>query len=176
MKQWPIDRERGEAVLEALPREWQPIVCLPTTSGTGSEVNPSAVITDKERDLKLVLMSNHLIPRLAVIDRLFCRTMPPGLTIASGLLDFYGKLDIKVSLRDEGIRREELEEIACFTSRDAVNMATDPTTPGRRKVWSCWRGCTNPFNPDGARNSFVPPPGNKNDPTPPRGRKRDSAA
>ena len=236
-----------------------PIVCLPTTSGTGSEVNPCAVITDRERDLKLVLMSNHLIPRLAVIDPLFCRTMPPGLTIASGidalahciegyvslatpyhpyfesmavygvkligrslprayrdgedipartdlcmaalcgglaflkglgighalthvlgahyhlphgraaiygllafvranretcrdpftdlaqmltrvndleegLLDFYGKLDIKVSLKDEGIPREDLEKIAFFTSRDAVNMATDPTTPGRRRI------------------------------------------
>ena len=62
-----------------------PIIFLPTTSGTGSEVNPCAVITDTERDLKLVLMSNHLIPRLAVIEPLFCRTMPPGLTIASGI-------------------------------------------------------------------------------------------
>ena len=53
-----------------------PIICIPTTSGTGSEVNPCAVITDKERDLKFMLMSNHLIPRLAVIDPLYCKTMP----------------------------------------------------------------------------------------------------
>ena len=236
-----------------------PIVCLPTTSGTGSEVNPCAVITDQERDLKLVLMSNHLIPRMAVIDPLFCRTMPPGLTIASGidalahciegyvslatpyhpyfesmavygvkligrslprayqdgediaartdmcmaalcgglaflkglgvghalthvlgahyhlphgraaiygllcfvranretckdpftdlaqmlnrsndleesLLAFYGKLDITISLKAEGIPKEDLEKIAFYTSRDAVNMATDPTTPSRRKI------------------------------------------
>lgn len=62
-----------------------PIVCIPTTSGTGSEVNPCAVITDKERDLKIVLMNNHLIPKMAVIDPLYCQTMPPGLTIESGM-------------------------------------------------------------------------------------------
>ena len=55
-----------------------PIVCIPTTSGTGSEVNPCAVITDTERDLKFMLMSNHLIPKLAVIDPIYCKTMPPG--------------------------------------------------------------------------------------------------
>jgi aldehyde:ferredoxin oxidoreductase len=62
-----------------------PIICIPTTSGTGSEVNPYAVITDKERDLKFMLMSNHLIPRLAVIDPLYCKTMPTGLTVESGV-------------------------------------------------------------------------------------------
>jgi aldehyde:ferredoxin oxidoreductase len=62
-----------------------PIICIPTTSGTGSEVNPCAVITDKERDLKLVLMNNHLIPKLAVIDPIFCKTMPAKLTVESGL-------------------------------------------------------------------------------------------
>jgi aldehyde:ferredoxin oxidoreductase len=62
-----------------------PIICIPTTSGTGSEVNPYAVITDKERDLKFMLMSNYLIPRLAVIDPIYCKTMPGGLTVESGI-------------------------------------------------------------------------------------------
>ena len=62
-----------------------PIICIPTTSGTGSEVNPYAVITDKERDLKFMLMSNYLIPRLAVIDPIYCKTMPAGLTVESGI-------------------------------------------------------------------------------------------
>jgi alcohol dehydrogenase class IV len=54
--------------------------------------------------------------------------------LEESLLDFYGKLDIKVSLKAEGILKEDLEKIAFFTSRDAVNMATDPTTPSRRKI------------------------------------------
>ena len=231
-----------------------PTVCIPTTSGTGSEVNPCAVLTDKERDLKFVLMSNHFIPKLAVVDPLITRSMPPGLTVESGmdalahciegyvslatpyhpyfesmalygvkligrslipayrdpnnipartdmcmaamcgglaflkglgighavthtlgahfhlphgraamfglmcfvranketckesfrdmaylinrsedleesLLYLYRELDVALKLKNHGIPREALKEIAFYTSRDAVNMATDPTTP-----------------------------------------------
>jgi aldehyde:ferredoxin oxidoreductase len=236
-----------------------PIICIPTTSGTGSEVNPCAVITDKERDLKLVLMSNYLIPKLAVIDPLYCQTMPAGLTVESGvdamahciegyvslatpyhpyfesyalygikligrslirayqngkdiaartdmcmaavcgglaflkglgmghaithvlgahyhmahgraaiygllcfvkanketckeqfidmaqllnrsndleegLLQFYRRLDIPVSLKAHGIPKEDLKKIAFYASRDAVNMATDPTSISEKQI------------------------------------------
>jgi aldehyde:ferredoxin oxidoreductase len=62
-----------------------PIVCIPTTSGTGSEVNPYAVITDKQRDVKFIIMSNLLIPSLAVVDPILCQTMPSALTVESGI-------------------------------------------------------------------------------------------
>jgi aldehyde:ferredoxin oxidoreductase len=237
-----------------------PIICVPTTSGTGSEVNPYAVITDKARDLKFMLMSNHLIPRLAVIDPLYCKTMPAGLTVESGidamahciegyvslaipyhpyfeamavygvkligrslilaykngndisartdmcmaaicggiaflkglgighaithvlgahyhmphgraaiygllcfvkanketcreqfidmaqllnrsddlergLLQFYGELDIPISLKAHGIPKDDLKKIAFYASRDAVNMATDPTSVNQQKIF-----------------------------------------
>lgn len=236
-----------------------PLVCIPTTSGTGSEVNPCAVITDRERDLKFIIMSNHLIPKLAVIDPLYCRTMPAGLTVESGidalahclegyvslatpyhpyfesmalygvkligrslarayrdgndvaartdmcmaavcgglaflkglgighaithvlgahyhmphgraalygllcfvkanketckepfidmaqllnrsndleesLLALYRKLDVSISLKALGIPRDDLKKIAFYASRDAVNMATDPTTPNEGRI------------------------------------------
>jgi alcohol dehydrogenase class IV len=236
-----------------------PLICIPTTSGTGSEVNPCAVITDKERDLKFIMMSNHFIPKLAVIDPLYCKTMPAGLTVESGmdalahciegyvslatpyhpyfecmglygvkligrslpraykdgndiaartdmcmaavcgglaflkglgighaithvlgahyhmphgraamygllcfvkanqetckeqfrdmaqllnrsndleasLLEFYRKLDIPISLKAQGIPKDDLEKIAFYTTKDAVNMATDPTTPSQQKI------------------------------------------
>jgi alcohol dehydrogenase class IV len=47
---------------------------------------------------------------------------------------FYGKLDIPFSLKADGIPKEGLEKIVFCASRDAVNMATDPTTPSRRKI------------------------------------------
>jgi len=236
-----------------------PLVCIPTTSGTGSEVNPCAVITDRERDLKFIIMSNHLIPKLAVIDPLYCRTMPARLTVESGidalahclegyvslatpyhpyfesmalsgvkligrslarayrdgndvaartdmcmaavcgglaflkglgighaithvlgahchlphgraalygllcfvranketckepfidmaqllnrsndleesLLALYRKLDVSISLKALGIPRDDLKKIAFYASRDAVNMATDPTTPDQGRL------------------------------------------
>jgi aldehyde:ferredoxin oxidoreductase len=236
-----------------------PIICIPTTSGTGSEVNPCAVLTDKARDLKFILMSNSFIPKLAVVDPLFTQTMPPNLTIESGidalahciegsvslatpyhpyfesmalygvkligrslitaykqpdnirartdmcmaaicgglaflkglglghalthtlgahyhlphgraaifgLLGFimanketcqeafmdmaylinrsgdletslrwlYGELGIDLRLKSHGITKDALQEIAFYTSRDAVNMATDPTSPSQTKI------------------------------------------
>ena len=62
-----------------------PLICIPTTSGTGSEVNQYAVITDTERDVKFIIMSNLLIPNLAIIDPSLCMSMPPGLTAESGI-------------------------------------------------------------------------------------------
>jgi aldehyde:ferredoxin oxidoreductase len=62
-----------------------PLICIPTTSGTGSEVNPYAVITNKKRNVKFMLMSNHLIPKVAVIDPLYCVSMPRRLTRESGV-------------------------------------------------------------------------------------------
>jgi aldehyde:ferredoxin oxidoreductase len=65
--------------------ELPPLICIPTTSGTGSEVNPYAVITNEQRNVKFMVMSNFLIPKVAVIDPNYCRTMPPELTRESGI-------------------------------------------------------------------------------------------
>jgi aldehyde:ferredoxin oxidoreductase len=62
-----------------------PVVCIPTTAGTGSEVNSYAVITDSKTNHKFVILSNHLIPRLAVIDPELTKTMPPELTAQTGI-------------------------------------------------------------------------------------------
>jgi len=62
-----------------------PIMCIPTTAGTGSEVNQYAVITDTKRDVKFIIMSDRLIPKLALVDPNLCRTMPKGLTAETGV-------------------------------------------------------------------------------------------
>lgn len=62
-----------------------PIITIPTTSGTGSDVNPYAVVTDTERGVKFALFSEYLLPRLAVVDPHLCASMPPLLTAETGL-------------------------------------------------------------------------------------------
>jgi aldehyde:ferredoxin oxidoreductase len=62
-----------------------PIIAVPTTSGTGSETNQYAIITDPDRDVKFTMMSDYMIPRLAVIDPLMTRTMPQAVTAETGI-------------------------------------------------------------------------------------------
>lgn len=60
-------------------------VAIPTSSGTGSEVTPFAVITDEETGTKYPLADYELLPDMAIIDTDNMMTQPKGLTSASGI-------------------------------------------------------------------------------------------
>lgn len=61
-----------------------PIIALPTTAGTGSEVTPVAVVSDPERTLKIGASSPYLVPVAAICDPELTLTCPPGLTAIAG--------------------------------------------------------------------------------------------
>jgi len=61
------------------------LVAIPTTSGTGSEVTPFAVITDDETHIKYPIADYALTPNIAIIDPNFVDSMPAGLCAASGI-------------------------------------------------------------------------------------------
>lgn len=61
------------------------LVCIPTTSGTGSEVTPFAVITDEKTGIKYPLADYELTPDMAIVDAELMMNMPKGLTAASGI-------------------------------------------------------------------------------------------
>ncbi len=60
-------------------------ICIPTSSGTGSEVTPFAVITDEKTGHKYPLADYQLMPNMAIIDTDLMMSAPKGLTAASGL-------------------------------------------------------------------------------------------
>jgi len=62
-----------------------PLVCVPTTSGTGSEVSHAAVLTDTANEMKVSSLSNYLRPSLAVVDPLLTLSCPPKVTADSGI-------------------------------------------------------------------------------------------
>ncbi|WP_293974351.1 iron-containing alcohol dehydrogenase [Sphingomonas sp.] len=68
----------------AVPGPVIPLIAIPTTSGTGSEVTPVAVVSDEERGAKIGIASPHLIPAIAICDPELTMTCPPGLTAISG--------------------------------------------------------------------------------------------
>jgi alcohol dehydrogenase class IV len=61
-----------------------PLIAVPTTAGTGSEVTPVAVLSDSERTLKVGISSPHLIPVTAICDPELTMTCPPALTAIAG--------------------------------------------------------------------------------------------
>lgn len=61
------------------------LVCIPTTSGTGSEVTPFAVITDKKENKKYPLADYCLTPTVAIIDPALCLSQPPTVTADTGM-------------------------------------------------------------------------------------------
>lgn len=62
-----------------------PILAVPTTAGTGSEVGRSAVITNLDNHLKTVIFSPYLLPKVALIDPAIMAGLPPHLTAATGM-------------------------------------------------------------------------------------------
>ena len=60
-------------------------IAIPTSSGTGSEVTPFAVITDQETGQKYPLADYQLLPNMAIIDADNMMSQPKGLTSASGI-------------------------------------------------------------------------------------------
>jgi alcohol dehydrogenase class IV len=61
------------------------LVCLPTTSGTGSEVSPNAILLDEQVQLKQGVVSPHLVADAAYVDPLLTVSVPPAVTAATGL-------------------------------------------------------------------------------------------
>ena len=67
-----------------VPGPVMPLIAVPTTSGTGSEVTPVSVVADTARGTKIGIASPYLIPQVAVCDPELTLTCPPALTACSG--------------------------------------------------------------------------------------------
>jgi alcohol dehydrogenase class IV len=68
-----------------IPGPILPLVCVPTTAGTGSEVSAASVLTDTENQIKVGILSNYLRPRVAIVDPLVTLSCPPKVTADSGI-------------------------------------------------------------------------------------------
>ncbi|MDD5132601.1 MAG: iron-containing alcohol dehydrogenase, partial [bacterium] len=62
-----------------------PCIAIPTTAGTGAEVTPNSVLTDRKRQIKESLRHPFIYPKMAIIDAELTVTLPPKLTAYSGV-------------------------------------------------------------------------------------------
>lgn len=74
-----------------------PTILVPTTSGTGSEVTPNAIVTLPGEQLKAGIVSRHLLPELAILDPLLTLELPPAITAATGMDAFTHALESFIS-------------------------------------------------------------------------------
>jgi alcohol dehydrogenase class IV len=70
---------------DKIPGPVFPLICVPTTAGTGSEVSAASVVTDTENHIKVGILSNWLRPTAAVVDPLMTVSSPPKVTADSGI-------------------------------------------------------------------------------------------
>lgn len=78
----PLPTFYGE---NAVPGPVVPIIAIPTTAGTGSEVTPVAVVSDPEHELKVGVSSPFIIPTVAIVDPELTIGAPAGVTVHSGI-------------------------------------------------------------------------------------------
>ncbi|UCD08206.1 MAG: iron-containing alcohol dehydrogenase, partial [Dehalococcoidales bacterium] len=110
----PIDTAKGISVMATNPgtitdyttpnsinKPGIPVVAVPTTAGTGSEVTIYTVITDTETDQKLLFTSPYLMPEIAILDPLLTLTMPKSLTAATGLDALTHGIEAYVSVKSQ---------------------------------------------------------------------------
>ena len=80
-----------------------PLIAIPTTAGTGSEVTKIVVITDTESNIKMMLSSPNLLARVALVDPALSVTMPPAFTAAVGIDALTHAIEAFISKRAQPI-------------------------------------------------------------------------
>ena len=126
-----------------LSRPLTPMVVIPTTAGTGSEVTAWAVIRDEENAVKMAFSSPFLAPDLAVLDPEMTRTLPPRLTAATGMDALTHAIESFVGTNANPITDSlALQAIDMISNnlRAAVHSGGDIDARGNMLVASCIAG------------------------------------
>jgi acetaldehyde dehydrogenase/alcohol dehydrogenase len=117
---------------------------IPTTSGTGSEVTPFAVITDEKTGIKYPLADYELLPKMAIIDPDLTMNVPQGLTAASGIDALTHALEALVSIMatdfTNGMAREAVRLILKYLPSAYTNGAKDVKAREEMANASCMAG------------------------------------
>ena len=105
-------------------------VAIPTSSGTGSEVTPFAVITDETTHIKYPLADYELLPKMAIIDADNMMNQPKGLTSASGIDALTHALEAYASIMateyTDGLALQAMKNIFAYLPSAYENGAKDP--------------------------------------------------
>lgn len=85
--------------IDRIPEPGLPVLAVPTTAGTGSEATMVTIITDTETEVKMMIMSPHLMPDASVVDPLLTLKCPRHITASTGLDALTHAIEAYVSVK-----------------------------------------------------------------------------
>ena len=119
-------------------------VAIPTSSGTGSEVTPFAVITDDRTGTKYPLADYELLPNMAIVDADNMMNQPRGLTSASGIDVLTHALEAYASMMatdyTDGLALKAMKNVFAYLPRAYEKGAADPEAREKMADASCMAG------------------------------------
>ena len=103
-----------------------PVVAIPSTAGTGSEITPNAVFTDKKEMRKLGINTNLYVPKLALLDPLMTISCPRSVTTSSGVDAIVHTLESYVAKRTNPLSRMFAREAFRLLFHNLPAVVADP--------------------------------------------------
>ena len=102
--------------LGKVPKKGVPVVAIPTTAGTGSEVTVFTIITNTRTDVKMLIGSPFVMPEVAIVDPLLTISCPRGLTAAVGIDALTHAIEAYVSLK-----AQPMSDIFCLSAIELIS-------------------------------------------------------
>lgn len=119
-------------------------VAIPTSSGTGSEVTPFAIITDKDTGIKWPIADYEILPNMAIVDVNNMMDQPKGLTAASGIDVLTHALEAYVSIMatdyTDGLALRAMKLVFDYLPSAFENGSADPIAREKMADASCLAG------------------------------------
>lgn len=142
----PIDTAKVVAVRQANPQPLPefmglhkikhaglPLIAIPTTAGTGSEATKVAVITDTERQVKMMMLSAPLLPTAALVDFELTMGMPRALTAAVGVDTLTHGIEAYVSRKANALTDPLALQCIALSARHLLAAWRDPADRAARE-------------------------------------------
>lgn len=125
----PIDTAKAIAIMGTNPgsiedykglgkvvKEGVPLIAIPTTAGTGSEVTQFTIITDTKTSVRMLIGSPFIMPKVAIVDPLLTLSCPRGLTAAVGIDSLTHAIEAYVSGK-----AQPMSDIFCLSAIELIS-------------------------------------------------------
>ena len=117
-----------------VPQAGAPMIAIPTTAGTGSEVTRVAVVTDTEQHEKMMMLSEHLMPTVALVDYELSMSMPKALTAHVGVDTLTHGIEAYVSRKANGLTDPIALSCIALTATHLLTAWREPDNRAAREA------------------------------------------